>query len=65
MTDDVKNLAAAFAKYVPEDAKFYFAAIQRDGSVSTMTSIKDPGAVVEFLERCLEHAEEREKAEGA
>ena len=66
MTDSpAKNLADAFQKYIPDDCRFFFAMVERSGNATTLTSIKDPGAVVQFLERLLERAEEREKEKGA
>lgn len=62
---DMDALAEAFAKYIPRDTRFLFACVERSGSVTTIWTIKDLGARVEFLERLLERAEEDERKEGA
>lgn len=59
----VTNLAEAFVKYIPRDTRFLFACVERGGSVTTIWTIQDPGARVEFLERLLKRAEEEEKRE--
>lgn len=52
----VSALAAALKEHVPDDARFLFAMVERDGNVHTVTSIQDRAARVEFLERVLARA---------
>ena len=63
MNTDTDALAEAFRRYLPDDCRFLFAVVEKSGDVHLLSSIQDPGARVEFLERLLERAEKQEREE--
>ncbi len=56
-------LADAFAKHIPKDQLFFFATIEKNGSLSILTSIQSIDARVELLNKILAQYQE-EKAGG-
>lgn len=55
--------AEELAKALGQDAVFYLVIVERGGNVHKLTSIQDPGARVEVLEKMLEYEEAAEKKE--
>ena len=58
---DTDALAEAFRRHLPDDCRFFLGIVEKGGNVHVISSIQDPGARVEFLERLLERAERQEK----
>ena len=66
VTDRPADRAAEeLAKVLGDDARFYLVIIERGGNVHKLTTIRDPGARVELLERMLEREEQAEKEAGS
>jgi hypothetical protein len=60
----VEALGDAFKEHIPDDARFFFAMVDRQGHVSTLTSINDPEARADFLFELLMQAKEAAGREG-
>lgn len=56
-------LADAFAKHLPKDQLFFFATIEKNGSISILTSIQSIEARMELLGKALFQYQEEEVKE--